>query len=426
MALNFPADTSAPYVDSSSGLKYIYNTAVGAWEPAIQPPVIIESPNPPDIQIEGFLWYDGAILYIFQNGTWNTINSAGGGGGGGASEVTVGGSPPEFAASGDLWWDSDDGRLYIYYVDIDSSQWVEASPTLSGSNGSNVFSGPSAPANAVEGALWYNTNNGQLYVFTTNAWNVVQGSVSGIATLTANAPIELTGASTDPTIIITQATTSAAGSMRFATQSEADAATLNNVALTPSSMANGINNYLPPATEIGRGVIELATTAEVTAGTDDSKAITPEALAASLSGLGLTIPAGTISAYAGSTAPSGYLECNGSQQSRTTFADLFSVISTTYGTGDNSTTFNLPDLRGEFIRGLDSSRGVDIGRNLGSFQSDSFASHSHTGVSGNPGTDPARKGGANRVDDTDVYATNAVGETETRPRNVALMFIIKT
>jgi len=69
---------------------------------------------------------------------------------------------------------------------------------------------------------------------------------------------------------------------------------------------------------------------------------------------------------------------------------------------------------------------VDIGRTLGSFQADAFESHTHTGVSGNPGTDPARKGGANRVDDTDVYTTNAVGDGETRPRNVALMFIIKT
>ena len=327
MALNFPADTSAPYVDSTSGLKYIYNTAVGAWEPAIQPPVIIESPNPPDIQIEGFLWYDGTILYIFQNGTWNTINS-GGGGGGGSSEVTIGGSSPEFASAGDLWWDSDEGRLYIYYVDIDSSQWVEASPSTGGSNGSNVFSGPNAPSNAVEGALWYNTSNGQLYVFTNSTWNAAQTAVSGIATLSVSAPITSTGTSTDPTIGISQATTSASGSVRFATQSETDAASLNNVALTPSGLSNGISNYLPAATQLARGVIELATTAEVTAGTDDTKAITPETLNASLSGLGLTIPAGTISAYAGSSAPSGYLECNGSQQSRTTYATLYGVIGT--------------------------------------------------------------------------------------------------
>ena len=289
-----------------------------------------------------------------------------------------------------------------------------------------MFSGPNAPSNAVEGALWYNTTTNQLYVFTSNAWNATQNAVAGVQTLTGTAPIVLSGTSADPVVTITQATTSAAGSMRFATQAEADAATLNNVALTPSSLANGIANYLPAATEIARGAIELATTAEVTAGTDNTKAVTPEALIASLSALGLTIPSGTVSAFAGGTAPSGYLECDGSQISRTTYSALFTAIGTTYGTGDDSTTFNLPDLRGEFIRGLDSSRGVDIGRTIGTFQSDAFASHTHTGVSGNPGTDPARKGGANRVDDTDVYTTNATGDGETRPRNVALMFIIKT
>ena len=422
MALNFPVDTSAPYVDPTSGLKYIYNNAVGAWEPAIQPPVIIESPNPPDIQIEGFLWYDGTTLSIFQNSAWNAV----GGGGAGGSNVTVGDTAPSTPASGDLWWDSAAGRLYDYYVDVDSSQWVDASPNISGSNGSNVFSGPNAPSNAVEGALWYNTTTNQLYVFTSNAWNATQNAVAGVQSVTGTAPIVLSGTAADPVVTITQATTSAAGSMRFATQAEADAATLNNVALTPSSLANGIANYLPAATEIARGAIELATTAEVTAGTDNTKAVTPEALIASLSALGLTIPAGTVSAFAGGTAPSGYLECNGAQVNRTTYSALFTAIGTTYGTGDGSTTFNLPDLRGEFIRGLDSSRGVDIGRAIGTFQSDAFASHTHTGVSGNPGTDPARKGGANRVDDTDVYTTNATGDGETRPRNVALMFIIKT
>ena len=422
MALNFPVDTSAPYIDPLSGLKYIYNVAIGAWEPAIQPPVIIESPNPPDIQIEGFLWYDGTTLSIYQNSAWNAV----GGGGAGGGSVTVGDNAPSTPASGDMWWDSVSGRLYVYYVDIDSSQWVDASPNISGSNGSNVFSGPNAPANPVEGALWYNTITSQLYVFTSDTWNVTQNAVSGVSTVTGTTPIVIGGTSADPEVTITQATTSAAGSMRFATQSEADAATLNNVALTPSSLANGISNYLPPATELDRGAIQLATTAEVTTGTDNTKAITPEALTASLSALGLSIPSGSVSSFAGSTAPAGYLECDGSQVSRTTYSNLFTAISTTYGTGDDSTTFNLPDLRGEFIRGLDSSRGVDIGRTIGSFQADAFASHAHTGVSGNPGTDPARKGGANRVDDTDVYTTNAVGDTETRPRNVALMFIIKT
>ena len=80
---------------------------------------------------------------------------------------------------------------------------------------------------------------------------------------------------------------------------------------------------------------------------------------------------GAISIFPYSAIPSGYLECNGQAISRTTYADLFAKIGTTYGTGNGSTTFNLPDLRGEFVRGWDNGRGVDNGRTIGSYQTGS-------------------------------------------------------
>ncbi|MDX1070531.1 tail fiber protein [Sinorhizobium medicae] len=89
-------------------------------------------------------------------------------------------------------------------------------------------------------------------------------------------------------------------------------------------------------------------------------------------------PAGTVIFYAKSTAPTGYLKANGAAVSRTTYADLFAVIGTTFGTGDGSTTFNLPDLRGEFVRGWDDARGADSGRVFGSAQADEIQSHLHT------------------------------------------------
>lgn len=79
-------------------------------------------------------------------------------------------------------------------------------------------------------------------------------------------------------------------------------------------------------------------------------------------------PAGTVVCYAGSTLPSGWLWCDGSEISRTTYADLFTAISTTYGNGDGSTTFDIPDLRGRTIFGLDNmdntvgTGGGDAGR----------------------------------------------------------------
>ena len=74
------------------------------------------------------------------------------------------------------------------------------------------------------------------------------------------------------------------------------------------------------------------------------------------------IPVGVISAYAGSSAPSGWLLCAGQAVSRSTYSDLFAALSTTYGVGDGSTTFNLPDLRGRVAAGLDNMGGSAASR----------------------------------------------------------------
>ena len=81
---------------------------------------------------------------------------------------------------------------------------------------------------------------------------------------------------------------------------------------------------------------------------------------------------GEIAFFARSTPPSGWLKANGAAVSRTTYAALFDAIGTTFGAGDGRTTFNLPDLRGEFLRGLDDGRNVDGGRRLGSSQGDAI------------------------------------------------------
>lgn len=83
---------------------------------------------------------------------------------------------------------------------------------------------------------------------------------------------------------------------------------------------------------------------------------------------------GTIITFPINASPTGFLECNGALLSRTTYANLFAVIGTIYGAGNGSTTFNIPDLRGEFIRGFDNGRGVDSGRSFGSFQDERVGS----------------------------------------------------
>jgi Phage-related tail fibre protein len=78
--------------------------------------------------------------------------------------------------------------------------------------------------------------------------------------------------------------------------------------------------------------------------------------------------------------PSYALEANGAAVSRTTYARLFAKIGTRYGAGNGSTTFNLPDYRGEFLRGWDHGRGLDPGRNLGTVQMSQNLSHTHGGA----------------------------------------------
>jgi microcystin-dependent protein len=77
---------------------------------------------------------------------------------------------------------------------------------------------------------------------------------------------------------------------------------------------------------------------------------------------GRDAPAGMVVPYAGSAAPSGWLLCYGQAVSRTTYAGLFATISTTYGTGDGSTTFNIPDLRGRVVAGQDDMGGSSANR----------------------------------------------------------------
>lgn len=130
---------------------------------------------------------------------------------------------------------------------------------------------------------------------------------------------------------------------------------------------------------------------------------------------------GEVAFFARNSAPTGYLKANGAAISRTTYATLFTAIGTTFGVGDGSTTFNLPDLRGEFLRGWDDSRGIDAGRVFGSAQADEFKSHSHSTLV-NVGQLGAG-GGSNYLGVT--AASGLAGGAETRPRNVALLACIK-
>ena len=138
-------------------------------------------------------------------------------------------------------------------------------------------------------------------------------------------------------------------------------------------------------------------------------------------------PIGSVMYFAASSAPLGWFECRGQSLDKVSYLDLFNVIGYTYGGSGNS--FNLPDLRGEFLRGWDNGRGIDSGRTFGSLQLDEFKSHTHpytalyNGVyagAAYPGYD-----GTGDSVTSPTLTTQATGGSETRPRNVALLPCIK-
>jgi microcystin-dependent protein len=149
------------------------------------------------------------------------------------------------------------------------------------------------------------------------------------------------------------------------------------------------------------------------------------------SGYGITnfVPTGSIMMFATQVVPSGWLECDGSSVSRTTYLNLYSAIGDTFGSGDGSTTFNLPDLRGEFVRGWDHDRGVDTDRAFGSWQEDMFKAHTHGLKAQNRKIDGDGAEGDGSVSTSFSASSGYISETggtETRPRNIALMYCIKT
>ena len=181
--------------------------------------------------------------------------------------------------------------------------------------------------------------------------------------------------------------------------------------------------------------------------------------------LSSVVPAGTIITFPSVTVPIGYLKANGYLISRTTFANLWAFAQASgalvsdsewlnsnqgcFSTGDGSTTFRIPDLRGVLARAWDDGRGIDPLRVFGSYQGDAYLNHSHTGSTDSQGahthtySTPANSAGisSNGIGQagsttattstsgahTHTITVNAstTGGSETRPKNIALLYCIK-
>ena len=160
------------------------------------------------------------------------------------------------------------------------------------------------------------------------------------------------------------------------------------------------------------------------------------------------VPVGSMQAFAGSSAPTGWLLCNGTTASRTTYSNLYSVIGTTYGVGDGSTTFGLPDMRGRVPMGAGTGNqqggtgsGVITGgtslaaRTAGQFGGDErMMTHNHLGGMGTTVGAPTTGAMGTRIiaSSTTTYENNSTvvqaagtGASENMPPFVVLNYVIK-
>ena len=182
------------------------------------------------------------------------------------------------------------------------------------------------------------------------------------------------------------------------------------------------------------------TTAKLAAGAITADKIAPSA----------GVPVGTLLPFAGTAVPQGWLSCDGSAISRSAYPELLAAIGASWGSGDGTSTFNLPDLRGRFLRGQDAGAGIDpdragrlaskpggnTGDAIGSVQSDAFQGHYHrtigsqspqawTGMTGIVDIQNEQDAWSNAREPTsDGSHGNPRIASETRPVNAYVNFII--
>ena len=216
---------------------------------------------------------------------------------------------------------------------------------------------------------------------------ITGGTLTGLLTVNANTVLQ---------------TTTVNGTLTVTGPSNLAAVTATTVTGTLNANSQRVTNVATP-----------------TAGTDAANKTYVDSAAG-----GSALPPGAIIYLATDIAPAGWLVANGAAVSRTVYANLFSVIGTLYGSGDGSTTFNVPDLRGVFIRGFDDGRGFDPGRLVGTYQADELKSHTHTIDTTDDGWNNGRARQSDRGANGTV-TTSATGGSETRPKNLCLLPVIK-
>lgn len=416
----------------------------------------------------------------------------------GYTKVIVQPTPPdlELYPNGALWWNDYNGEMYVLYEDPNGRQWVQVGAGGGGGSGAVIISDQQPdPAITAAGTLWWNDDTGSLFVLfndggPTRLWVQIAGAGAinagqGGTVTQVNTGVGLTTLSGQPivtsgTLELKPATASEIGGVKPGTGVTIDPDGTINLAGagtgTVTQIQTGPGLSGGPITTTGTLTLNSATSSVIGGvkpgaglgvtgdGTMFAVPATPSSIGSVIVGDGLLvnssgvlqvspvppgfIPAGTVQWFAGQTAPTGWLFCNGAVLPISGYAALHAVIGRIYtGVSVPSTQFQVPDLRGQFLRGWDNraTGGTDSGRVFGSYQNDAFARHAHDFLDNDGNTmqstfvnlyDSNGVGqGSSRGGLTFIggfiyggkpYTAQQGGAEETRPKNLAMLPIIKT
>jgi microcystin-dependent protein len=454
------------FTDTNGGLMKIGPCAVTSSPPNTNP-----AGQPGNSR--GELWFDvnDQTLKIWTGDRWADCDPAETG----ISRVVIQTTPPlvDSYPNGALWWNDYNGEMYVLYEDPNGRQWVQVGAGGGGSGGAVIISDQQPdPSITSAGALWWNDDTGSLFILFNDGgpeklWIQIAGagainggqggSVSKIDVGTGLATLNGQPITTQGTLLLKPATTNEIGGVKPG----------SNITIEPDGTINAIGDGTGTVTTIQTGpgitggpitttgTIGLATATSNTLGgvtpgagtgvtTQGALFIEPastSSIGGVIVGQGLNItvggvlavdevppgflPAGTVQWFAGSTAPTGWRYCNGAVLDTGSFPALYAAIGRTYtGTSVPPNQFQIPDLRGQFLRGWDNraTGGVDSGRVFGSFQNDEFKAHTHSYIDNKAGGFGLTTTGFSAEQEAQ---TGSTGGSETRPKNIALLPIIK-
>jgi hypothetical protein len=413
--------------------------------------VVIVQTTPPDVDLypNGALWwndYNGEMYVLYQDPNsrqWVQVG-AGGAAGSGAVIISDQQPDPDITAVGTLWWNDDTGSLFVLFNDGGPKKlWVQ----IAGAGAINAGQGGSV--SRVEAGVGLTTLNGQ--PITTQGTILLKPATSdtigGVKpglniTIDADGTINAGGAGTGTVTQIQTGTGLSGGPITTTGTLTLNTATSNVIGGVKPGTGTGVTGggslFIQPASPSSIGGIIVGAGLNVTSSGILAVDVVPPG----------AVPAGTVQWFAGQTPPTGWLFCNGASLIVAAYPALYAVIGRTYSlVSTPSTSFLIPDLRGQFLRGWDNrtTGGTDNGRVFGSYQNDAFAIHDHQLLdqSGNPMASGARF--------VNLYDTNGTGQgksqggltldgfvysgkpftglagsgDETRPKNLAMLPIIK-